>query len=82
MVRLSRECFQLSKPAPLYEILESKEIVERLLKNMFSSELPTDVVVVNGISVLLTILRDRWAPFRNFYGWALIGIVPFFLYFF
>ena len=28
---------------------------------MFSSESPSDVVVINGISVLLTLLRERWA---------------------
>ena len=59
MIRLSRECFQLAKPAPLHEILESKEIVQRLLRNIFSSESPSDVVVVNGISVLLTMLREK-----------------------
>ena len=65
MIRLSRECFQLSKPAPLHDTLESKEIAQRLLRNMFSSETPSDVVVINGISVLLTMLRDRWALFRK-----------------
>lgn len=59
MIRVSRECYQLAKPAPLHEILESKEIVERLLKNIFSAESPSDVVIVNGITVLLTMLRDR-----------------------
>lgn len=59
MIRLSRECHQLSRPAPLHQILESKETIERLLRNMFQSETPPDVVIVNGISVLLTVLKDN-----------------------
>ena len=64
MIRISRETYQLSNPAPLHDVLESKETIQRLLENMFSTEAPSDVVVINGIAVLLTILRERWAPFR------------------
>lgn len=77
MIRLSRESNQMSNPAPLHDVLESKDTIERLLGNMFSSESPSDVVVVNGISVLLTILRDRWVLFgvsRQLW-WALFGVV-------
>ena len=34
--------------------------MKRLLENMFSSESPSDVVIVNGISVLLTALERRY----------------------
>ena len=34
--------------------------MKRLLANMFSSEHPSDVVIVNGISVLLTALERRY----------------------
>ena len=34
--------------------------MKRLLANMFSSEQPSDVVIVNGISVLLTALERRY----------------------
>ena len=58
MIRISREAYQVSNPTPLHEVLESREVIDRLLRNMFSSETPSDVVVINGVSVLLTILRD------------------------
>ena len=38
----------------------SEETMKRLLANMFSSEHPSDVVIVNGISVLLTALERRY----------------------
>ena len=34
--------------------------MKRLLANMFSSDHPSDVVIVNGISVLLTALERRY----------------------
>lgn len=49
----------MANPAPLHEVLESRETVQRLLNNMFSVEAPSDVVVVNGIAVLLNMLRER-----------------------
>ncbi len=71
MIRLSRESYQLANPAPLHEALENKQIIERLLQNMFSSETPSDVVIINGISVLLTILRERWVGIIwNDIGWV------------
>ena len=38
----------------------SEEIMQRLLDNMFSSESPSDVVIVHGIAVILTILEKRY----------------------
>lgn len=37
----------------------SEEIMQRLLDNMFSSESPSDSVIINGIAVILTILEKR-----------------------
>lgn len=76
MICISRKSFQLSNPAPLHDLLESKPIVERLLLNMFSSENPSDVVVINGISVLLTLLRERWVQ-CGVVGWALFRTVQY-----
>ena len=33
--------------------------MKRLLDNMFSSEIPSDVVIVSGVSVLLTAIERR-----------------------
>ncbi|XP_064396518.1 serine/threonine-protein phosphatase 6 regulatory subunit 3-like isoform X2 [Halichondria panicea] len=65
MFVLSRESYQKANPAPLLDTLESEETLQRLLDNMFSSETPKDVVIVNGISVLLTALEKRSLPMIN-----------------
>lgn len=60
MIRLSREAYQqMSDPTPLDAVLEGKDMIQRLLGNIFASEVPSNVLVVSGISVLLVILREK-----------------------
>ncbi len=71
MIRLSRENTQDSyqsssdpnqqqtDSAPLHAKLESKDTIERLLNNVFSSENPSNGLVISGLSVLLVILTDK-----------------------
>lgn len=50
----------MSDPTPLHTVLEGKDMIERLLNNVFTSESPSNVLVVSGVSILLVILRDKW----------------------
>eukprot|EP00731_Ephydatia_muelleri_P029817 Em0021g340a len=60
MIRVSRETAQiLPVAAPLLQKLESGEIVQAMLNNMFSAETGVDTCIINGVSVLLTVLEKR-----------------------
>ncbi|XP_064417233.1 serine/threonine-protein phosphatase 6 regulatory subunit 2a isoform X2 [Latimeria chalumnae] len=62
IIRLSRDqASQLQEnpePDPLLTVLESQEIVEQLLKNMFDGE-KNENCIVNGTQILLTLLEPR-----------------------
>jgi hypothetical protein len=59
MIRISRESAQMAGPTPLLETLESDMTMKKLLENMFCSDTPSDVVIVGGVSVLLTAIERR-----------------------
>ena len=60
----------LSSPSPFSPspLPLGEEIMQRLLDNMFSSETPSDSVIVNGIAVILTILEKRCSSTLCCYG--------------
>lgn len=62
IIRLSRDqanqMSEVTEPDPLLAVLESQENVSELLKNMFEGE-RTEVSIVNGTQVLLTLLESR-----------------------
>ncbi|XP_028810387.1 serine/threonine-protein phosphatase 6 regulatory subunit 2a isoform X3 [Denticeps clupeoides] len=62
IIRLSRDqanqLAEAAEPDPLLAVLESQENVSALLKSMFEAD-RTDVSVVNGTQVLLTLLESR-----------------------
>ncbi|XDV25124.1 hypothetical protein PO909_029096 [Leuciscus waleckii] len=62
IIRLSRDqanqMSEVTEPDPLLAVLESRENVGELLKNMFEGE-RTEASVVNGTQVLLTLLESR-----------------------
>jgi len=64
MIRLSRKMCHTSgtsdsTPHPLNTLMESKDLIEQLLNNVFASEKPSNTLVISGVSVLLMILRDE-----------------------
>jgi hypothetical protein len=60
MLRVSRESLvQMVGPTPLLGTLESDVTIKRLLENMFCTDTPSDVVIVSGVSVLLTAIERR-----------------------
>ncbi|XP_030645702.1 serine/threonine-protein phosphatase 6 regulatory subunit 2 [Chanos chanos] len=63
IIRLSRDQtnqmpLEISQPDPLLALLESQDTVDSLLRNMFEGE-KSEVCIVNGTQVLLTLLETR-----------------------
>ena len=59
IVRIGREWHQMALPSPIIARLEEKDTVERLLRNMLDTPEQSDMVIVSGISVLLSLMETR-----------------------
>ena len=59
VVRVGRESYQMAIPSPIVVKLEEQDSIERLLTNMLDTEEKSDVVIVSGISFLLSLIEPR-----------------------
>lgn len=62
VVRIGRESFQMATPSPIVGKLEDQESINQLLINMFDVEDGSDLVMVSGISFLLSLIEPRRNP--------------------
>ena len=59
VVRVGRESYQMAIPSPIVIKLEEQDSIERLLINMLDTEDKSDIVIVSGISFLLSLIEPR-----------------------